>query len=78
MVDESKPKKLCYRCARPADVQYMGLDYCWICREVIISLAWLIVTDPPFGFPGAKGYLSEDGDPFEKTPPAEKKEDASG
>jgi hypothetical protein len=55
-----RPKKVCYRCCVELDLvyEYMGLSYCMICREVVVAMSWLIPLGPPFGFPGAPGYLS--------------------
>lgn len=55
-------ERVCYRCGKilqPDPLQYMGLDYCMICREVVSAMAWMITTPggPPFGFPGGPGYL---------------------
>lgn len=50
-------KKPCYRCGGDAKVQYMGLDYCIICREVIMRMLPVVGMGGQFGFPGAVGYL---------------------
>lgn len=47
----------CYRCGGPATVEYMGLHYCGMCRQVIVAMIGTVGHDPPYGFPGAKGYL---------------------
>ena len=55
-------ERVCYRCGKilePDPLQFMGLDYCMICRDVVSAMAWMITTPggPPFGFPGGPGYL---------------------
>ncbi len=47
----------CYRCARGATVQFMGLDYCFMCRHVVMMVSASVRHDPPYGFPGSPGYL---------------------
>lgn len=47
----------CYRCGGEAEVEYMGLHYCEMCRNVIVAIIGTVQHDPPYGFPGAKGYL---------------------
>ena len=47
----------CYRCARPATVDYMGLHYCYMCRHVVMMVSASVRHDPPYGFPGSPGYL---------------------
>ena len=50
-------KKPCYRCGGTASVQYMGLDYCRVCRLVIVRMMPMIGLGGMFGFPGSTGYL---------------------
>ena len=50
-------KKPCYRCGGNATVQYMALDYCRICREVIMRMMPMVGMGGMFGFPGSTGYL---------------------
>lgn len=50
-------KRPCYRCGGDATVQYMGLDYCAICRKVILTMLPIVGMGGQFGFPGATGYL---------------------
>jgi len=50
-------KKPCYRCGGRATVQYMGLDYCVICRKVVVMMLPAVGMGGMFGFPGATGYL---------------------
>lgn len=50
-------KKPCFRCAGNATVQYMGTDYCRICREVVMRMMPIVGVGGMFGFPGASGYL---------------------
>lgn len=52
-----RKKKPCYRCGGNATVQYMGLDYCVICREVVMRMLSIVGMGGMFGFPGAPGYL---------------------
>lgn len=47
----------CYRCGGLASVEYMGLHYCEMCRNVIMRMIATVQHDPPYGFPGAQGYL---------------------
>lgn len=47
----------CYRCAVEATTEYMGLHYCMMCRAVVIQMLPGVRHDPPYGFPGASGYL---------------------
>ena len=47
----------CYRCARKATVEYMGLHYCYMCRHVVMMVSASVRHDPPYGFPGSPGYL---------------------
>jgi len=49
--------KPCYRCGGVAEVEYMGLHYCEMCRLVIVAMISTVQHDPPYGFPGARGYL---------------------
>ena len=49
--------KPCYRCAEIAVVEYMGLHYCIMCRTAVVSAYPMVRHDPPYGFPGAPGYL---------------------
>jgi hypothetical protein len=57
----AKPSWPCYRCGGPATVEYMGLHYCGMCRQVIVAMIGTVGHDPPYGFPGAKGYLEFPG-----------------
>ncbi len=52
-----RKKKPCYRCGGGATVQYMALDYCIICREVIMRMLPIVGLGGMFGFPGSTGYL---------------------
>lgn len=47
----------CYRCATPAEVDYMGLKYCLMCRIMVVQMLPAVRHDPPYGFPGATGYV---------------------
>jgi hypothetical protein len=47
----------CYRCADVATTDFGGYHYCLMCRIVIIQALPAVRHDPPFGFPGAPGYL---------------------
>lgn len=47
----------CYRCGIVATTDYMGLHYCQICRVAIVQMLPAVRHDPPYGFPGASGYL---------------------
>jgi hypothetical protein len=48
----------CYRCGEvEGDAEYMGLHYCKMCRMVVSTVYACVRHDPPFGFPGAAGYL---------------------
>ncbi len=49
--------KPCYRCAVIATTSYMGIDYCLMCRVVVVQMLPGVRHDPPYGFPGAPGYL---------------------
>lgn len=60
-----KEEHPCYRCGGLASVEYMGLHYCEMCRNVIVAMIAAVQHDPPYGFPGAKGYLDF---PKEKKP----------
>ena len=62
----------CYRCGDIATGEYMGLRYCIVCRIVIINVFPTVRHDPPFGFPGAAGYLDW---PKELTEELKKKEE---
>lgn len=53
-IPEERP---CYRCGGVAEVEFMGLHYCDMCRQVVTSMLSTVQHDPPYGFPGAKGYL---------------------
>jgi hypothetical protein len=57
-----RPRAVCYRCGVRLKKRhpYMGLDYCFICREVVVAMAHLVGRDAPYGFPGAQGYLKEE------------------
>ena len=50
-------KKPCYRCGGTASVQFMAIDYCSICREVIVRMMPIVGMGGQYGFPGAAGYL---------------------
>lgn len=52
----SAPKP-CYRCAAVARTEFMGLHYCLMCREMVSRVYPAALHDPPFGFPGSRGYL---------------------
>ncbi len=52
-----KIPKPCYRCRGDAITTYMGLDYCFMCREVVVMMSSAVGNDPPYGFPGSPGYL---------------------
>jgi hypothetical protein len=52
-----RKKKPCYRCGGDATVQYMGLDYCSVCRLVIVRMLPVVGMGGMFGFPGSSGYL---------------------
>ncbi len=52
-----KAKKPCYRCGILAVTDFMGVPYCTICRLVVARMLPVVRHDPPFGFPGATGYL---------------------
>lgn len=54
---DSAGPTVCYRCAAPAVCRHMGIDYCFMCREVVVTMMSAVSFDPPFGFPGAPGYL---------------------
>jgi len=56
--------RLCYRCARPAKRAFMALDYCLLCSQVVPMMYPAVRHDPPFGFPGAKGYDPLGPDPY--------------
>ncbi len=47
----------CYRCAAIATTDYMGLHYCIMCRVVVVQMIQAVRHDPPYGFPGASGYI---------------------
>lgn len=51
--------KVCYRCGVVLEKSfpYMALDYCDICRQVVLAMISVTRHDPPFGFPGNTGYL---------------------
>lgn len=52
------PRYPCYRCGEVvAETEYMGLRYCLMCRIVVIRAYPMVAHDPPYGFPGAPGYL---------------------
>lgn len=53
----STPRWPCYRCGTEADCDYMGLHYCHVCRDVVMVMQSAVQHDPPYGFPGNKGYL---------------------
>lgn len=50
-------KKPCFRCGGNATVGYMSIDYCVICREVVMRMMPIVGFGGMFGFPGATGYL---------------------
>lgn len=50
-------KKPCFRCGGTAQAQYMAIDYCVICREVVMRMMPIVGMGGMFGFPGAPGYL---------------------
>ena len=52
-----RKKKPCYRCGGDATVGYMALDYCRVCREIVVRMIPVIGMGGMFGFPGAAGYL---------------------
>lgn len=52
-----KAVKPCYRCAIIATDQFMGVDYCVLCKIVVARMLPVVRHDPPYGFPGAPGYL---------------------
>lgn len=52
-------RKRCYRCNADAKVQYMQLDYCVVCRDVVVMMYPAVQHSPPYGFPGAKGYMPD-------------------
>lgn len=52
-----RKKKPCYRCGGTASVQYMAIDYCSICCEVIVRMLPIVGMGGQYGFPGASGYL---------------------
>lgn len=58
--------RLCFRCALPAKGTFMGLDYCSICVAVVPTMYPAVSHDPPFGFPGGRGYDPLGPDPFKK------------
>ena len=70
---KNPPPAPCYRCARPSVVEYMALRYCFMCREVIVAMIAAVRHDPPYGFPGAPGYLDY---PDEVRPMIEESTDA--
>ena len=52
------PRHPCYRCGEVlGETEYMGLHYCLMCRIVIVQTYQAVQHDPPYGFPGAPGYL---------------------
>lgn len=54
---EGNPRP-CYRCGEAeAMVDYMGLHYCLMCQVMVARMNSAVRQDPPFGFPGASGYL---------------------
>jgi len=54
----------CYRCARPAKRQFMSLHYCLTCSQVVQMMMPAVSHDPPFGFPGQRGYDPLGPDPY--------------
>lgn len=64
----------CYRCGEvEATGEFMGLHYCLMCQIVVGQMYAGVRNDPPFGFPGAPGYLKF---PSKVRPEQEKKEEA--
>lgn len=59
-----KKVRRCYRCARTAVGTFMGLDYCRICIDVVPTMYPAVSHDPPYGFPGSKGYDPLGPDPY--------------
>lgn len=57
MEKAAQPARPCYRCAAVATKDFMGLHYCIMCREMVSRIYPAALHDPPFGFPGSRGYL---------------------
>ena len=57
LMESAKEVSPCYRCAAVATKEFMGLHYCFMCREMVSRVYPAAVHDPPFGFPGSRGYL---------------------
>lgn len=60
----SRKERRCYRCALPAAGQFMNLDYCVICRHVVMAMYPKVSHDPGFGFPGGPGHDPDGPDPY--------------
>jgi hypothetical protein len=56
------PQSCCYRCGTIPRTEFMGLPYCWICRDVVASIYPAVAHDPPYGFPGAAGTVVRPAD----------------
>jgi len=56
---QKRDRRPCYRCGAISDpdCDYMGLHYCHVCRDVVVAMINVVQHDPPYGFPGNKGYL---------------------
>lgn len=52
-----RKKKPCFRCGGNATVGYMAIDYCSVCREVVMRMMPVVGMGGMFGFPGATGYV---------------------
>lgn len=50
-------QKPCYRCGEISTRDFMGLNYCAMCHVVVVRMLPVVRHDPPYGFPGASGYL---------------------
>lgn len=53
----ARRQRPCFRCALVAQAEFMGLHYCLMCRMVVAQMLPVVRHDPPYGFPGASGYL---------------------
>jgi hypothetical protein len=42
----------------------MNLDYCRVCLDVVQVMHPAVAHDPPFGFPGQRGYDPLGPDPY--------------
>lgn len=62
------PAAPCYRCGKKLagheQKDLAGYHYCITCRDVVSIMMAAVSHDPPFGFPGAKGYLEIPGRPI--------------